>query len=558
MQNGAGDLFGCEWSGSSRLLIRIGFLLLASLFFIMPSGAKAAGAVFEGQVLSCASAYPGSKLDLGTQQCWSCPSARPNRTVFSVDGNSACERPAYRRYAKAIYRGRAGGWLRTSCSRGYFWDPNGNCYSCPSGMRRTTSSVTSNRACSRWYGASRGSATIHGKAGCPAGSFRNGLTNNCYSCPAGSFRNANIGNDLTQINACTHCGGEGEKPCPVTTLRASCDEGLAEDFIKGQCVANRETLMYRDAKDRLAAMGEALVTGIVDEVHNMVSDVSMVSALEAEDGSDADRVVEKTEAAFNPCLSDANNTWTLGVVRAASFGIGIGAEVGVAVDVSVAGRTGSQRPVYAYGGAEWTLQLGAENSVGVNWGCWRSQNNELGGDYHGVQLDFIAMAESLNWIVDPPFGLAVGFYYNPHSGKFDPANDYLGFVISATGGYDEGFTAVTYSRGTTGQVTGAFPPPLSFLGDKVFDSWYAFKDNPARYNEFVMQGPNLMNVRSRLDNGTFGAFHKYERKFFNGKQNVFVAQGSNATYSILDNNEIVWEANNGSGTRVFLTPSTKP
>lgn len=49
--------------------------------------------------------------------------------------------------APATHHGRGRGALGTDCGRGQFWDPNGNCYSCPEGFARTLNPVTSGAAC---------------------------------------------------------------------------------------------------------------------------------------------------------------------------------------------------------------------------------------------------------------------------------------------------------------------------------------------------------------------------------------------------------------------------
>lgn len=49
--------------------------------------------------------------------------------------------------APAKQHGRGRGAVGTDCARGQFWDPNGNCYSCPNGFTRTLNPVTSRAAC---------------------------------------------------------------------------------------------------------------------------------------------------------------------------------------------------------------------------------------------------------------------------------------------------------------------------------------------------------------------------------------------------------------------------
>ncbi|HEV7668714.1 MAG TPA: hypothetical protein VGS22_09335 [Thermoanaerobaculia bacterium] len=52
------------------------------------------------------------------------------------------------RFAKATKHGKATGtFVKTDCPAGQFWDPDGNCYSCPKDYTRTLFPVTHDRAC---------------------------------------------------------------------------------------------------------------------------------------------------------------------------------------------------------------------------------------------------------------------------------------------------------------------------------------------------------------------------------------------------------------------------
>jgi F5/8 type C domain-containing protein len=118
--------------------------------------------------------------------CWTCPEGS-KRTVFAVQGTSACEVPAGEIFAKAIQHSKGKGLLGTDCDGGQFWDPNGYCYSCPSGYNRTAYSVTSDKACSQRVHASYTAATKVGEYGCDEGFLDIG-TNKCWTCPDGYRR----------------------------------------------------------------------------------------------------------------------------------------------------------------------------------------------------------------------------------------------------------------------------------------------------------------------------------------------------------------------------------
>jgi hypothetical protein len=87
--------------------------------------------------------------------------ARYGNEVFAIAGHSTCYTcpPYYThtgpgtltctvvKYRPATRTGAATGLLKTDCPRGTFWDPNGNCYTCPTNYNRTVASVTDRQAC---------------------------------------------------------------------------------------------------------------------------------------------------------------------------------------------------------------------------------------------------------------------------------------------------------------------------------------------------------------------------------------------------------------------------
>ena len=197
---------------------------------------------------------------------WSCPAGTHRTVLHAVTSSKACERRARTVYAKAS-KYRKNSRVGQGCPGGKFWDVKGGdrllgaCYSCPSGYKRSASSVSSSKACYRrisaklykakkhggvknpkpagafldprnkgeyWscpkgYGRTVVHAvnsskackkTIPGKSyaakskkrgtfGCRAGAFRNGLENACYTCPKGYSRSAVPGTKLhTRKSAC--------------------------------------------------------------------------------------------------------------------------------------------------------------------------------------------------------------------------------------------------------------------------------------------------------------------------------------------------------------------
>tara|TARA_R110002110_G_scaffold11656_2_gene55811 strand:- start:4368 stop:5753 length:1386 start_codon:yes stop_codon:yes gene_type:complete len=132
----------------------------------------------------------GSFFDLrGGGECWSCRKGT-HRTIFPVNKSKACERRLSTSYAKAKSHGKGSGILKTDCKKGRFYDiGKRKCYSCPSGYKRSVSSVTGSKACFRvnkpaWY-----AAKFVRKALCPRGTFFDlADKGSCWQCPRGYKR----------------------------------------------------------------------------------------------------------------------------------------------------------------------------------------------------------------------------------------------------------------------------------------------------------------------------------------------------------------------------------
>ena len=135
---------------------------------------------------SCPSGSFFDLIDGGT--CWTCPKGY-KRTVFAVNSSQACERSSTTNFVAANDRGKGTGFLGTDCPRGAFFDPNGRCYSCPSGYKRTVYSVKGSKACEKSIAASFSRATKVSSLSCGNGSFFDPIDGgSCWSCPKGTQR----------------------------------------------------------------------------------------------------------------------------------------------------------------------------------------------------------------------------------------------------------------------------------------------------------------------------------------------------------------------------------
>ncbi len=172
----------------------------------------------------------GQFFDLLTGSCWSCPDGY-NRTIFPVDGNSACEKPAYSVFSSATQHGQAG------CGPGQFFDLlTGACWSCPDGYNRTIFPVNGDSACERPAQTVDTYATKYGPAGCGPGQFYDIFTAACWSCPDGYNRT------IWPVTGGAAC----ERPAysvysAADSTRGSgifgtdCPGGYVFDFILGRC-----------------------------------------------------------------------------------------------------------------------------------------------------------------------------------------------------------------------------------------------------------------------------------------------------------------------------------
>jgi hypothetical protein len=169
-------------------------------------------AIRRGAAASCAARFGATRtlgaafLHIFNGTCWSCPAGYIRTPNPDVSAPTACARGPQRRVSRATRHRKATGLLHTDCPHGsgQFWHAgDGYCYSCPSGYVRSTARITSPDACFRLTKPRFAKGTERGRAGCPAGSFRNGLFPQCYSCPAGYARSLSIGVDLTKLrDAC--------------------------------------------------------------------------------------------------------------------------------------------------------------------------------------------------------------------------------------------------------------------------------------------------------------------------------------------------------------------
>ncbi|MBL9168933.1 MAG: neutral/alkaline non-lysosomal ceramidase N-terminal domain-containing protein [Verrucomicrobiales bacterium] len=202
----------------------IGNPLIASdpLFDLQPLP-QARPAEYKGK----AGCPDGQFFDLPTGACWSCPPGY-NRTVFGIDGAEACEVPGRSEFTGATRHGPAG------CGPGQFFDLiTGACWSCPDGYNRTVFPIEGNAACERPAQSLFAPAAQHGPEGCGPGQFFDLLAGACWSCPAGYNRTIfPIGDPWACERPAT---SEFLAPLSAAGSLFNCPAGYEYDIILGRC-----------------------------------------------------------------------------------------------------------------------------------------------------------------------------------------------------------------------------------------------------------------------------------------------------------------------------------
>jgi hypothetical protein len=137
-------------------------------------------------------------------KCYKCESGF-HRNLLSTK----CVAPAHEDLKPISKKASATGLIKTDCPKGYFLHRlSGSCYQCPAGYNRTANlEVDGDKACSKFVEAVwKESVVAKDKEGaeivpgCPSGTFRNLLADQCYSCPSGFNRSLKPGIDLTKLN----------------------------------------------------------------------------------------------------------------------------------------------------------------------------------------------------------------------------------------------------------------------------------------------------------------------------------------------------------------------
>lgn len=143
--------------------------------------------------------------DISTGYCWSCPSGYHRAWLHGIETSSACEKPAYTAYKSATNHGSPGylGCIG-QCDSGQFCDVGTeDCWSCPSGYKQSANILGTDRACYKdvpveYDVATKGVAnTCENREG---GQFSTLFDSYCWNCPGPDWKRT--GSSLTSSMAC--------------------------------------------------------------------------------------------------------------------------------------------------------------------------------------------------------------------------------------------------------------------------------------------------------------------------------------------------------------------
>lgn len=355
-------------------------------------------AAFKGKP-SCGSKYPGTTslgpafLHAWNKTCWSCPKSY-NRTVDpNVAGKKACRLPGQTLF-KTAKKHRKNTKIGQGCPSNQFWDIKGGekglgaCYSCASGYARSVNSVTSAKACVRKLADKHAAGKKRGTPGCPEGTFRNGLLDQCYSCPEGYQRSLAVGKDLSKNKqACFKAKVDvGALVNPKFVAWAKEEVvALREEYAPVIAKALVELKKINQPKNRpgnqfmtpgkIAQTNRKLANGMINWTKNHQKKAGLDVRFASAAGPSG---LPVTPIKKNNYLKTISLGWTTD----ASFGVG-----GTATSPMVAWnisdtKKGGKATLYV--AMAWSVGITAGMDVAPELGFWTDANTELDGDSHGV------------------------------------------------------------------------------------------------------------------------------------------------------------------------------
>lgn len=346
------------------------------------------------------------------------------------DGQIICTtKPAYRA-GKAAKLGCPGKNLHFSPRNG------GECWSCPSGYKRTLNFITSKKACTKkaFKGPYSKATFVRSVWGCPAGQFhiaKNGGT--CMACPKGYKRVHAAGADtlVCKVEKKYKCDG----PLVVANLPPEknpfanifgfsrtkvCGQkfDIAKEAAKDSVDAAKVAYHMNRLKDDVLKYGQGAFA-----VYHALKDKNWNSAWQHLQGLDSyqDLLQAAREAEYRSI--------TVGLAGDVQIILGANTEYGIAIDVY------NPTNFRGYNTTGFSKGIAAGADLGVAVGLWRGELDSLPGPSQGIATSVGATYSG---------GAGVWYsYYTPET----IGQQYLGLTVTGGGGigfevgeYDEVYT----------------------------------------------------------------------------------------------------------------------
>lgn len=313
----------------------------------------------------------------------------------------ACE------YARAKNVGKVSNFACTGKKVHFSPRNGGECWSCPSGYKRTTRKITGDKACvKKLFKGPWKPATFVGTVwGC--GAYETQRGKDCYKCPRGYRMSLN--------------SAKGNKACKVKK-DFECDYGLNNKGTHCRPPGN----IFTRASQQKAANGRLIskATAVVTELMNGSARSQRIrDAIQSRNWSAAGSQIQTMNSYHDLVRAGASAEAaciTIGFTADAQAIAGVNSEMGIAIDLN-------GRPIKGYSTVGWSVGLALGGEAGVTVGIWGDDNDKIDGKAQGVVMGMSAAFA----------GGGAGMWFSYPPGKSWGVDRYLGLTV----GYAAGFSA---------------------------------------------------------------------------------------------------------------------
>jgi len=289
----------------------------------------------------------------------------------------------------------------------------GECWSCPTGYKRTMNSITGDKACAKEYfkGPWKSAKFVGTVWGCNAYETQRGKS--CYKCPTGY--------KITLYDV------EGAKACKVKD-DYECDLGLQNTGTHCRPPGNIFTRAnrHKNASGQLINRATALITELnngsprSERIKNSIKSRNWSAA-----GTELQTMNSFRDLIRAGASAEAASI-TIGFTADAQAIAGVNSEIGIAIDLN-------GRPLKGYSTTGWSIGAALGGEAGITVGIWSDDNDKIGGKAQGVVMGLAV-----------PAGGGAGMWFSYPPGKSWGVDRYLGLTVGVSGGFSA--EAAEYNR----------------------------------------------------------------------------------------------------------------